>query len=62
MIPQSAIRQWQEFFPWQKDYQIEQDLVICRAVCALFNDEYLAGHLAFRGGTTLHKFYLHPQP
>ena len=62
MIPQPAIRQWQEFFPWQKDYQIEQDLVICRAVCALFNDEYLAGHLAFRGGTMLHKFYLHPQP
>jgi predicted nucleotidyltransferase component of viral defense system len=62
MIPQPAIKQWQEVFPWQKDYQIEQDLIICRAVCALFNDEYLAKHLAFRGGTSFNKLYLHPQP
>ena len=61
MIPQPAIKKWQESFPWQKDYQIEQDLIICRAVCALFSDEYLSEHLAFRGGTTLHKLYLHPQ-
>lgn len=33
MIPQPTIRQWQESFPWQKDYQIEQDLIICRALC-----------------------------
>ena len=62
MIPQPAIKQWQEAFPWQKDYQIEQDLIICRAVCALFNDEYIAEHLAFRGGTSFNKLYLHPQP
>ena len=62
MIPQPAIKQWQEVFTWQKDYQIEQDLIICRAVCALFNDEYLAEHLAFRGGTSFNKLYLHPQP
>lgn len=62
MIPQPAIKRWQESFPWQKDYQIEQDLIICRAVCALFNDEYLASHLAFRGGTILNKLYLKPQP
>lgn len=62
MIPQPAIKQWQEAFSWQKDYQIEQDLIICRTVCALFNDEYLAEHLAFRGGTAFNKLYLHPQP
>ena len=62
MIPQPAIKQWQEAFPWQKDYQIEQDLIICRAVCTLFNDEYLSEHLAFRGGTAFNKLYLHPQP
>ena len=62
MIPQPAIRQWQESFPWQKYYQIEQDLIICCAVCALFNDEYLSEHLAFRGGTSFNKLYLHPQP
>jgi predicted nucleotidyltransferase component of viral defense system len=62
MIPQPAIKQWQASFPWQKDYQIEQDLIICRSVCALFNDEYLSEHLAFRGGTSFNKLYLHPQP
>ncbi|MDR0205988.1 MAG: nucleotidyl transferase AbiEii/AbiGii toxin family protein [Bacteroidales bacterium] len=62
MIPQPAIKQWQEAFFWQKDYQIEQDLIICRAICALFNNEYLAEHLAFRGGTAFNKLYLHPQP
>jgi predicted nucleotidyltransferase component of viral defense system len=62
MIPQPAIKQWQKAFPWQKDYQIEQDLIICRAVCALFSDEYLSEHLAFRGGTSFNKLYLHPQP
>jgi len=62
MIPQPAIKQWQETFPWQNDYQIEQDLIICRAVCALFNDEYLSEHLAFRGGTSFNKLYLYPQP
>ncbi len=62
MIPQPAIRQWQETFSWQKDYQIEQDLIICRALCALFNDDYLSEHLAFRGGTAFNKLYLHPQP
>ena len=62
MIPQSAIKQWQESFPWRKDSQIEQDLIICRAVCALFNDKYVAEHLAFRGGTSFNKLYLYPQP
>ena len=62
MIPQPAIKQWQEAFSWQKDYQIEQDLIICRALCALFNVEYLSEHLAFRGGTAFNKLYLHPQP
>jgi len=62
MIPQLAIRQWSEFLPWKNNAQIEQDLVICRALVAIFSDSYLASHLAFRGGTALHKLYLHPQP
>jgi len=27
MIPQSAIKQWSEFFPWKNNAQIEQNLV-----------------------------------
>ena len=61
MIPEYAIKEWNKTVPWHRNEQIEQDLVICRALVALFNDEYLAKHLAFRGGTALHKLYLQPQ-
>lgn len=62
MIPQAYITEWSNNVPWQTNEQVEQDLVICRALTALFKDEFLAGHLAFRGGTALHKLYLSPQP
>lgn len=62
MIPQSDIIEWSNTVAWRTNEQIEQDLVICRALVQLFNDDYLAGHLAFRGGTALHKLYLQPQP
>jgi predicted nucleotidyltransferase component of viral defense system len=61
MIPKRAIEEWSEFYPWKSKAQVEQDLIISRALCAIYNDEYLASHLAFRGGTTLHKLYLKPQ-
>lgn len=62
MVTRKAILEWSEFLPWQTNEMIEQDLIICRALVALYSDEYLAEHLAFRGGTTLNKLYLHPQP
>lgn len=62
MIPQNDIIEWSNTVSWQTNEQIEQDLVICRALVEIFNDDYLAGHLAFRGGTALHKLYLQPQP
>lgn len=37
-------------------------MVICRALVAIFRDDYLAENLAFRGGTALHKLFLSPQP
>jgi predicted nucleotidyltransferase component of viral defense system len=62
MIPQAHIMEWSQQVPWQNNEQVEQDLVICRALVEIFSDERLAGSLAFRGGTALHKLYLHPQP
>lgn len=62
MIPRNDIIEWSNTVAWQTNEQIEQDLVICRALVQIFNDDYLAGHLAFRGGTALHKLYLQPQP
>ena len=62
MIPKYAITEWNEFVPWHEEVQVEQDLLISRALVAIYQDDYLASHLAFRGGTALHKLYLHPQP
>jgi predicted nucleotidyltransferase component of viral defense system len=62
MVTKEAIIKWKEFLPWKKDEMVEQDLIICRALCALYNNEYLSEHLAFRGGTAFNKLYLHPQP
>ena len=62
MIPQNHIIEWSNHVPWQTNEQIEQDLVICRALVEIFNDDFLAERLAFRGGTALHKLYLQPQP
>lgn len=62
MIPKSYITEWANHVPWQTNEQVEQDLVICRALIEIFSDEFLAKRLAFRGGTALHKLYLSPQP
>lgn len=62
MIPKYAVTEWGEFAPWKNEVQIEQDLLICRALVKIYQDDYLSSHLAFRGGTALHKLYLSPQP
>ena len=62
MIPVRYINEWRNFVPWQEDVQIEQDLVICRALVEIFNNPFLKNSVAFRGGTALHKLFLSPQP
>ena len=61
MIPQAYIQAWREQAPWPNPAQVEQDLIICRALCDLFNAPALAGKIAFRGGTAIHKL-LFKQP
>lgn len=60
MIPERFITQWSAVAPWSENKQVEQDLIICRALCAIYQDPYLSTHLAFRGGTALGKLYLSP--
>ncbi|MEA2107296.1 MAG: nucleotidyl transferase AbiEii/AbiGii toxin family protein [Bacteroidota bacterium] len=60
MIPKPYIAQWKEHAPWKEFAQIEQDLIISRALVSLFKDEFLREKLAFCGGTALHKLYLNP--
>lgn len=62
MIPRPHIAKWRDHAPWNSFEQIEQDLIISRALVELFSDDYLNEHLAFRGGTALHKLYLNPAP
>ncbi len=61
MIPRRYITQWKGHSPWPNDGQVEQDLVIERALVQLFSEPLLKEQLAFRGGTALHKFFLKPQ-
>lgn len=61
MIPSSYLQEWTATAPWPDLRQVEQDLIICRALCDLFNASQLQGKIAFRGGTALHKL-LFPRP
>ncbi|MCL2651752.1 MAG: nucleotidyl transferase AbiEii/AbiGii toxin family protein [Candidatus Azobacteroides sp.] len=62
MINRTAIIGWRSQVPWDTNEQVEQDLIICRALVAIYSDDFLSSQLAFRGGTALHKLYLSPQP
>jgi predicted nucleotidyltransferase component of viral defense system len=61
MIPRRYIEEWKFTSPWPNDAQVEQDLVIERALAELFSDENISNSLAFRGGTALHKLFMKPQ-
>ena len=61
MIPGSYIQAWSAKAPWPDARQIEQDLIICRALCDLFNGPALKDKIAFRGGTAINKL-LFKQP
>ncbi len=50
----------QAHVPWPNQRQVEQDLLLCRSMAALFNDQFLHSQIAMRGGTLLHKVQLAP--
>ena len=58
MIPENFIEQWQSSVKWPTLPQIEQDLVISRALVNLYNEPYIKDALVFRGGTALNKLFL----
>lgn len=60
MIPLDYITAWRTHAPWPQLSQVEQDLIICRALVELYSHPLLAEHLAFRGGTALFKLHLSP--
>jgi Nucleotidyl transferase AbiEii toxin, Type IV TA system len=60
MIPRACITGWRAAAPWSNDAQVEQDLVLSRALVDVFNSPELAANLVFRGGTALHKLCFAP--
>lgn len=60
MIPRDYITEWRRHAPWVQDYQVEQDLIISRALVEIFSDSHLQSALAFRGGTALYKLHIRP--
>ncbi len=61
MIPTQNIIEWSQTTPWAEQRQVEQDLIISRALVAIFGDVFLASELRLRGGTALNKLHF-PEP
>jgi predicted nucleotidyltransferase component of viral defense system len=60
MIPINIIKQWRQQAPWIYQSQVEQDLILSRALVALYQNELIQQTLAFRGGTARNKFFIKP--
>jgi Nucleotidyl transferase AbiEii toxin, Type IV TA system len=60
VIPANDITAWAHGAPWPSPDQVEQDLLLSQLICLIAADDYLGDELVFRGGTCLHKLYLHP--
>ena len=58
MLPRFEIQAWRSQAPWADEADIEQDLIITRALLQLFDDAFIRERLALRGGTAIHKLYL----
>ena len=57
MIPRAFITAWRATVPWADDAQVEQDLVLTRAVVEMFTHPAVAEKLVLRGGTAFYKLY-----
>jgi predicted nucleotidyltransferase component of viral defense system len=60
VIPRDYITEWRSEAPWIRNDQVEQDLMISRALVEIFSHPLLKVALAFRGGTALYKLHLKP--
>ena len=57
MIPAHNIVAWGNVVPWTDGRQIEQDLIISRALVEISSDPMLREALRFRAGTALKKLH-----
>lgn len=59
-LTQRDVLSHQAHTPWPNLRQVEQDLLLCRAIAAIFDDSFLHAQVTMRGGTVLHKLHLSP--
>jgi len=57
VIPRANITAWRRHAPWPTNEQVEQDLVMSRALVTMFSRKVVAEQAVFRGGTALHKVF-----
>jgi predicted nucleotidyltransferase component of viral defense system len=55
LIPRAYLQEWSAKVPWPNLRLVEQDLIICRALCDLFAPPKLRDKIVFRGGTAINK-------
>jgi len=60
MIPRAHVTAWRAKAPWPDNSQVEQDLILSRALIDIFRHPVVADHAIFRGGTALHKLFFDP--
>jgi len=61
MIPYNTITAWGVTHPWITREQVEQDLLLSKAIVDIYSSKMLSEELIFRGGTALHKLIM-PTP
>jgi predicted nucleotidyltransferase component of viral defense system len=57
MIQRAFITEWRSRAPWPLDSQVEQDLILLRALVDVYSEETVRNQVALRGGTALHKLF-----
>jgi predicted nucleotidyltransferase component of viral defense system len=60
VIPLDYITEWRAEAPWAMTSQVEQDLMLSRALVDMFTESNIRESLAFRGGTALYKLHIRP--
>ena len=60
MILQETLEKERQRRNWKFLYQIEQDILLERALVSMYQNEHIRNTLVFRGGTALNKLFLNP--
>jgi len=57
MIDQHSLINWKKYAPWPSEVQVEQDLIISRALIEIFNHPLLSEELSLRGGACMQRCF-----